>query len=91
MSKDDAARRPRPRKGVRVEKLDDGVVLQGKKDPSVHVLNMTAARIWELCDGKHTVKSIAKDVTKGTATRYRDALADVERVIGELRQQKLLK
>jgi len=91
VSKDGAARRPRPRKGVRVEELDDGVVLQGAKDQSVHVLNMTGARIWELCDGQHTVKSIAKAVTKGTGTEFRDALADVEPFIEELRQKELLK
>ena len=76
---------------MRVEKLNDGIVLQGAEDQSVHVLNMTAARIWELCDGQHTVKSMTKAVTEGTGTGYREALADVVQIIDELWQKKLIK
>jgi len=90
VGKGSAARGPKTRKGVRVEELDDGLVHQGPEDPSVHVLNMTGASIWELCDGQHTVKSMAKAVTKGTGTEYRDALAEVEQFIEGLRQRRLI-
>jgi hypothetical protein len=48
--------------GVVVEQLADEVLVYDLERDRAHCLNLAAARVWEKCDGKHTVAEIATEV-----------------------------
>jgi len=48
--------------GVVVEKLAEEVLVYDLERDRAHCLNEAAARVWEKCDGKHTVGEIAREV-----------------------------
>jgi pyrroloquinoline quinone biosynthesis protein D len=77
------------REGVTAEPLSAGLRLIGR-DGSSHVLNVTAAALWELCDGATSVDEIVQAVCELTATPARTVAADVEQLIGELRDRELV-
>jgi hypothetical protein len=51
--------------GVVVEHLADEVLVYDLKRDRAHCLNVTAARVWEKCDGQRTIRQIASEVVKG--------------------------
>ena len=48
--------------GVVVEHLADEVLVYDLERDRAHCLNLAAARVWERCDGKHSVTEIATEV-----------------------------
>lgn len=54
-------------KGVVVEHLADEVLVYDLEGDRAHCLNLTAARVWEQCDGRRTISEIAGEVVKGDA------------------------
>ncbi len=48
--------------GVVVEHLADEVLVYDLERDRAHCLNMAAARVWEKCDGRHSVKEIVAEV-----------------------------
>lgn len=48
--------------GVVVEQLADEVLVYDLERDRAHCLNLAAARVWEKCDGKHSVSEIATEV-----------------------------
>ena len=53
--------------GVVVEHLADEVLVYDLKRDRAHCLNLTAARVWEKCDGRRTIREIAAEVVGGEA------------------------
>jgi hypothetical protein len=51
--------------GVVVEHLADEVLVYDLEGDRAHCLNLTAARVWEQCDGRRTIREIATEVVKG--------------------------
>ncbi len=51
---------PKAKEGVVALGADDDVVLYDPEDDRVHLLNITAAAIYELCDGENTVEEITR-------------------------------
>lgn len=82
--------RPRRRRGVRMEAVEDGVVVQTADGQSVHLLNRTAAFIWERCDGAHTVVMIASELAAETDEGVERVDADVGVALVDLRDMGLL-
>ncbi len=48
--------------GVVVEHLADEVLVYDLERDRAHCLNMAAARVWEKCDGRHSVTEIVAEV-----------------------------
>ena len=48
--------------GVVVEHLADEVLVYDLERDRAHCLNLAAARVWEKCDGRHSVTEIASEV-----------------------------
>jgi hypothetical protein len=62
---------------------DDTVVL--KDDGlSVHVLNKTAAIIWEMCDGEHGIEEIATYFCDRFDVSFEEARADAREIVEKL-------
>ncbi len=58
----DTTQKPTQTPEVFRQELDSEIVLYDSNTRKVHILNQTAERIWELCDGTHTVSDIAADL-----------------------------
>jgi hypothetical protein len=54
------------RKTAIVRQLSDELLVYDVKTNKAHCLNKTAAKVWQLCDGKMTVAEISKKIAKGT-------------------------
>jgi hypothetical protein len=65
---------PRARRDVLIRELEDGIVLIDPKNDEVHTLNLSAAFIWDLCDGTHTVQEIAENIQKMPGAQDQDLL-----------------
>lgn len=64
---------------------DEIVVIKGDGQ-STHVLNKTAALIWEKCDGKYGIDEIAAYLCERFNVSHEQARADVMDIIDKLKQ-----
>jgi hypothetical protein len=83
-------RNPKKRKGILQRDLDDGCVLQGPEKAQVYTLNISAAFVWELCDGKHTVEKIAEELALVTKAEKSKVIEDVRVILKDFKNKKLL-
>lgn len=65
-------------------RIGDEVVVIKDDGLSTHVLNKTAAFIWELCDGKHDIAGITGKLVERFDVTEEVAAADINEVIGKL-------
>lgn len=70
--------------------LDDELVLFDPGSGQSYVLNATAARIWEWCDGSRTLALLARALATSYALDEEQALADVGELIEGFRRAGLL-
>jgi hypothetical protein len=56
----------------------------------IYSLNETAARIWELLDGKKTLKQITDTISLEFDAQEEEIAKDIEEIIGELLAQKVI-
>ena len=56
------ASRPVRKPDITVKQVGSEVIVFGRADKEIHVLNATAKLIWDLCDGKHTVEEIEASI-----------------------------
>ena len=57
---------PRRRDDLHVERLDDELCIYDEATQRAHVLNETAARVWESCDGRRGVGELATALARET-------------------------
>jgi hypothetical protein len=50
--------KPQRKEGFRTKELGNETLLYQPNGKAIHVLNPTALRIWELCDGQHTAQEM---------------------------------
>lgn len=67
-------------------RIGDEVVVIKDDGLSTHVLNKTAAFIWEMCDGKCGIDEIAARLYEHFDISLEEASADVREIIGKLIQ-----
>ncbi len=70
--------------------LDDELVVYDADSGRSYVLNPTAACIWELCDGLHSLPAIAQQLCVAFAIPYERALDDVRELIDDFHAAGLL-
>jgi hypothetical protein len=73
-----AGGKPRQAASITEYELDDDVVLYDPRNDSAHVLNGTAAFVWSLCDGDHTIEQIADELGGVFKLSPGKVLADVQ-------------
>jgi PqqD family protein of HPr-rel-A system len=64
--------------------LDDELVVYEPRTGQAYVLNPTAAQIWALCDGSHSLGSIAEALATRYGLAQQQALADVQACVEAL-------
>ncbi len=60
------------------------------EESQVRVLNATGSRIWELCDGSHSVSAIIHRVTDEFSVDFQQAEQDVTDFVTELAEKGIL-
>ena len=78
-------------KGVIWRRIGDDIVIIKDGGLSTHILNKTAAFIWEMCDGKTGVDDIASKICERFDVPYDEAHADVDKTVKTLTKASVLK
>src|SRR5579871_547000 len=68
--------RPARRADVTETDLDDELILYDPRSGATHALNLSAALVWELCDGSATLEEVAGELAAGFSIPIDRALAD---------------
>jgi hypothetical protein len=71
--------------------MQEEILLYDSKKDSTHLLNPTAAAIWEMCDGTRTPEEIAKEILQVLSADRKTVRTDVERIIREFSENGLLR
>jgi hypothetical protein len=83
--------KPIRRPDIVAQDMGDETLLYSAKDQIIHVLNPTARRIWELCDGAHTVEDMVKALQASfSIAPERKVLEDIQRTLEVLAEKELL-
>ncbi|MFH1570952.1 MAG: PqqD family protein [Gemmatimonadota bacterium] len=65
-------------------------MVQTADGQAVHLLNATAAFVWERCDGSHPAARIAAELAQRTGESLARVAADVAAALATLRERGLL-
>lgn len=64
--------------------IDGQAVIMTLEDNTLHTLNDTGSRIWELCDGQRTIGDIAKVIHDGYMIDYDEGRKHCESFVQDL-------
>ncbi len=79
------------RKNVRAIQVEGETMLHDPAVQKVYVLNLTAALIWSLCDGDHTLEQMVDAVkTQFSQTTEADISQDVDQTLAWFSEYDLL-
>ena len=78
-------------KNVIWRRIGDDIVVIKDGGLSTHVLNKTAAFIWEMCDGKYGIDEITSKICEHYEVSFEEAHADVNETVKILTKASVLK
>jgi hypothetical protein len=82
---------PQARVDVRNVDLGSELVIYDERHGLFHILNSTARRIWQLCDGSHGVDDIVGEMTRMfPQTAVETLRRDVERTLASLKEKEVI-
>jgi hypothetical protein len=87
----DESLRPLIREDIQYRELEDGGVVYDTSAERIHTLNVTAAYIWNCCDGTHNLLDIASDLHEQVHVSMDKALQDVRDAIAYFQKEGLLR
>ena len=64
--------------------IDGQAVVMTLEDNTLHTLNDTGSKIWELCDGQRTIEDIAGIIHDGYMIDYKEGRKHCEAFVQEL-------
>ena len=82
--------RPRKLDHLIQHDMDDEVLVYDPVVDRTHRLNVSATRIWELCDGTRSLEDIARVLTEQFEVEFETALQDARAVLEQLKEEQLL-
>lgn len=82
--------KPSTRQDAQVVEFLDELVVYVENDERAHHLNGTAALIWRLCDGRHTLEEVEKEILLRFDSSPEIVHADLEEIIDTFRRLQLL-
>ena len=86
-----SAVKPKRADGVEARELGDECMLHDSRNGSVHIVNDTAAFVWRLCDGHHTVdEMVSALVEKYDIPADADVHKDIGGILADLTRQNVL-
>jgi hypothetical protein len=83
-------RPPTSSKDVSLQRVGQEAILHDRRNGRAHVINESAAQIWELCDGQHTLDQIAGAFAASYDLPASVVLQDVEYILTKFRELGVL-
>lgn len=81
---------PTPSTDVTLQRVGNEAILHDQRNGRAHVLNATAARVWELCDGRATLDQIVAAFADTYSQPPDDVRADVVYILTKFRELHVL-
>jgi hypothetical protein len=81
---------PTRRADVALQRVGQEAILYDRRNGRAHVINNSAARLWELCDGRATVDEIAGAFAGAYAMPVSEVHADVVAMLATFRELQVL-
>ena len=79
------------RRDLAAKQVGTDLILYDLANRDLHVLNVTAAKVFQLCDGSHRPEEIAKILVESfDGVDYGQACEDVKRILGILEAKHLV-
>ena len=79
------------RKGIPVvEEMDDDLLVADFGESQLHILNPTAAAVWDMCDGQYTAEQMADLLAGHFGLPVEDVQDDVVKMLGEFHEKGLI-
>jgi coenzyme PQQ synthesis protein D (PqqD) len=75
---------------VTLQRVGNEAILHDRRNGRAHVINSSAARIWDLCDGSATVDEIAERFAASYAMPASEVHADVVAILARFRELRVL-
>jgi Coenzyme PQQ synthesis protein D (PqqD) len=85
-----ATGRLRANQQVLARKVDEESVLLNPADGQYYALDDVGGRVWELCDGTHTLLEIAQIISREFEADPAVVSADLEELLGDLAEAGLV-
>lgn len=83
--------KPVKKQCIFVQDIGREVLLYSAQERVFHILNPTAKTIWELCDGKHTVKDMEQVIrTKFSFSNGHNVVKDIQQILDTLADKGVL-
>jgi hypothetical protein len=81
---------PTPNKDVLLQRVGQEAILHDRRNGRAHVINESAAQIWELCDGQHTLDQIVNTFAAAYALPAMDVQSDVQDILAKFHELRVL-
>jgi hypothetical protein len=81
---------PTPNEDVSLQRVGQEAILNDRRNGRAHVINESAAQIWELCDGQHTLDQIVSAFAAAYALPTVDVQADVQYILAKFHELGVL-
>ena len=83
-------RLPTPNRDVSLQRVGQEAILHDRRNGRAHVINESAAQIWELCDGQNTLEQIVSAFAAAYALPAADVQADVQYILAQFHELRVL-
>jgi len=87
----DEGYRPSVRHDLQYRELEDGGVIYDTAAERIHTLNVSAAYIWNCCDGSRNLSDIAAKLNEQVDVSLEQALKDVTEAVTYFEREGLLR
>jgi len=83
--------KPLKRKDVVCRKIGEDTVLYNAETRLVHIINSSAEKVWQLCDGKNDIDKIKKEIEAEYAVKEKDhVLKDIKNILADFKKHNLI-
>ncbi len=79
-----------PSADVSLQRVGDEAILHDRRNGRAHVINESAARVWELCDGRATLDEIVSAFAASYQLAATDVRDDVAYIVAKFRELGVL-
>jgi hypothetical protein len=81
---------PTPSKDLSLQRVGQEAILHDRRNGRAHVINESAAQVWELCDGQSTLDHIVSVFAAAYALPAADVQADVRYILAKFHELRVL-